>query len=122
MKFNIDVKKVYNLLLKNTIKDIHYIYLIKPAKFTNTNKTIYEVGKMTTSSFTNKDTEIILFRKCVSSKNIEKLIINNFIGKFPRYTHNNNYFVGDVEEMADTISDVIKKERKTEKPCSISGL
>ena len=122
MKFNINVKTVYKNLLKNTLKDIHYIYLSKPKKFVNTNKTIYEVGKFTSTTFIDNDTEIILFRKCISKNNIERLIFNNLSTKFPKYSLNQNYFVGDVEDIADTICDVIKKERKIKERNSISGL
>ena len=118
------VKTVYTLSIKNTIRNIHYICLTKPVKFANTN--IYKVDKMTTTSFIDIDTDIILLRKCVSSKNIKELILDKFKEKYPRHSHNSTYFIGDAEDMADTISDVIKKERKVEKKIeerhSISGL
>jgi hypothetical protein len=118
MKFNINT--VYSSYIKDAIKNIHCIYLAKPKKFTN--KTIYEVGKLSSKDTLSKDTELILFRKCTSSKNISKLVLDNFVSRFPRYTKNRNYFVGDAEEMADVISDIIKNERKTKEQYTISGL
>lgn len=83
----------------------HYIYLLIEREFINTGEPIYKIGKTTQRNFARfkdypKDSEVLLYLKCLNCHAAEKAILELFRKKYQamnQYGH--EYFKGDPHGM-----------------------
>ena len=89
------------------------IYLLQEERFIETNKNIYKIGRSKNiynrvSNYENGSI-VYLIVGCANSESIETELIKIFNNDFKlaKY-YGNEYFIGDLEEMKDTIIEYIK--------------
>ncbi len=94
----------------------NYIYLVKLRQFIKTNENIYKIGRTSqncikTISQYPKGSEIIIFRKCINSINLETELIKNFKIKYKHQeSYGNQYFEGNEINMINDINNFIDNE------------
>ncbi len=110
-------------ILSNT-NEFHYIYLIRCKEHFRHNENIYKVGKTMIKELTinlkrligyGKGTELLLIKRCLNSSIIENMILEEFNKKFTKYELGREYFIGNVNEMVETIDNIINTDYKNYK-------
>ena len=89
----------------------HYIYLLQPKEYASKNENVYKIdrtvvkgsGTISRLNAYGKNANIITLCQCINSLVLEKKILDEFNSKFSRHEFGNEYFVGEISEMTETI-------------------
>lgn len=113
---------MYISVSMSSINDRGGIYLVWEREFVNSNSKIYKIGHSQREIGKRmagypKDSELLYYRSCERSKDMEKDLLAIFRTTFKQETGiGQEYFSGDIDQMIDVVHARMRLEKKEVKP------